>query len=97
MLYGERAWKAKGRWKMRDGVIEGSKHEHAFGVEHRHTGKVLAGQKWKDKWRGGVGYSNRNIFIIRRDGSGTVVPIRDPDRFGCRLPKRTDCNLAGCL
>ena len=39
---------------------------------------MLAGQKWKDKWRGGVGYSNRNIIIIRRDGSGTVVPIRMP-------------------
>ena len=33
-------------------------------------------------------------IIIWRDGSGTVVAIRirtdpDPDRFGCRLPKRT--------
>ena len=35
---------------------------------------VLAGQKSKDKWEGGVG--NRNIIIIRRDGSGTVLPIR---------------------
>ena len=46
----------------------------------------MAGQKSKDKWGGGVGYSNRNIFIIRRDGSGTVVPIRI----------RTDSD-AGCL
>ena len=49
---------------------------------------VLVGQKWKDKWGGGVGYSNRNIIIIRRDGSGTVVPIRI----------RTDSDSdAGCL
>ena len=44
MLYGERARKAKGRRKMRDGVVEGPKHEHAFGGQHRHTRKAYRRQ-----------------------------------------------------
>ena len=49
---------------------------------------MLAGQKKKDNWEGGVGSDNinRNIIIIRRDESGIVVPIRI----------RTDSD-AGCL
>ena len=49
---------------------------------------MLAGQKKKDNWEGGVGSDNinRNIIIIRRDESGIVVPIRI----------RTD-SVDGCL
>ena len=56
------------------------------GVYFKETFALLAGLKRKDKWGGRFGYSNKNIFIIRRDGSGTVVPIRI----------RTDSD-AGCL
>ena len=48
--------------------------------------RMLAGQKKKDKWESGVGSDNINIIIIRRDGSGIVVPIRI----------RTD-SVDGCL
>ena len=44
MLYGERARQANGRRKMRDGVIEGPKHEHALKGQHRRTGKAYGRQ-----------------------------------------------------
>ena len=43
--------------------------------------ELLAGQRLKDKWESRTGYIWIYIYsivirIIRRDGSGTVVPIR---------------------
>ena len=71
MLYGERARKAKGRRKMRDGVVEGPKHEHAFGGEHRHTGKAYGRQS-----RSG---ESRHAEVC---GTGKAEPGVQPERSG---------------